>query len=577
MLSRLMQWLEYRWPVSSVTRLMLDEEIPGGARFAYTLGSSLLIVFMLQAVTGLMQLLFYVSSTEYAYDSISYLRTKVAFGWLIHGMHYWGANIMVVLVTLHMARVFVWGAYKRPRELTWLAGVLLLMTVMAFSFTGAPLHWDQRGYWAGEVGTSIAGTTPVVGGMMKRFMRGGEEMGQLTLSRFFVAHVAVLPLALLAMFTVHIIAMRRFGTSGPWAASGPEAGPESGIISKPESKQLPKGPFWPDQVFKDAVTGTAVFILLVGLTVFLPPSYSGQADTLDTSFVPKPEWNFLFLYQALKYFQGSLEPIGTAGVPTVLILLLVLLPFIDRNPERNPFRRPVAMLCAAGLAGIIIWLSITGYLSTGFALPGSTGETKAAQSVRPETPPMRVSPIAAEAVAAETRLSAKTEVPRDAGHSGLSKISGLPGRAAYIIGSSETGATLFKKYCMPCHGQEGVSKLPNPGTLRGKVPDLNPIDRDLLGTEADASAKNIDRFIQHGAVPEGKAPAIKMPSFGDTHTLTQQQIANIEAYVLRLNSIDRAEMRNQGMQPRSFFLMLVSVYALLFLWFGGLWRKGRTS
>lgn len=567
MLSRLMQWFEYRWPISSVTKLMLDEEIPGGARFAYTLGSSLLIVFMLQAVTGLMQLLFYVPSTEYAYDSISYLRTKVAFGWLIHGMHYWGANLMVVLVALHMARVFVWGAYKHPRELTWLAGVILLMTVMAFSFTGAPLHWDQRGYWAGEVGTSIAGTTPVVGSMMKRFMRGGEEMGQLTLSRFFVGHVAVLPLALLAMFTVHIIAMRRFGASGPW--------PASGIKSGPESKRGPKGPFWPDQVFKDAVTGTAVFILLVGLTVFLPPSYSGQADTLDTSYVPKPEWNFLFLYQALKYFQGSLEPIGTAGVPTVLILLLVLLPFIDRNPERNPFKRPVALLCATGLAVLIMWLSITGYLSTGFALPGSTGETKTAQSVTSETPPERFSPVATDAAAAETRLSEKKEAPRDAGQIDLSKAKGLQGRAAYIIGSAEAGAVLFRKHCMPCHGQEGASKLPNQGSLKGKVPDLNPIDRDFLGADADAFAINIDRFIQHGAVPEGKTPAIQMPSFGDTHTLTQQQIANIEAYILRLNGIDRAEMRNPGMQPRSFFLMLVSVYSLLFLWFGGLWKKGR--
>jgi len=167
--------------------------------------------------------------------------------------------------------------------------------------------------------------------------------------------------------------------SGPW--------PESG----PESKQLPKGPFWPDQVFKDAVTGTAVFILLVGLTVFLPPSYSGQADTLDTSYVPKPDGTSSFSTgaeilsgqsRADRYCRGSDRANPAA----------VLLPFIDRNPERNPFRRPVAMLCAAGLAVLIIWLSVTGHLSSGFALPGSTGETKAAQSITPENAAGEVQP-----------------------------------------------------------------------------------------------------------------------------------------------------------------------------------------
>ena len=340
-----------------------------GARFAYTLGSAVLVVFMLQILSGILQLFFYVPATDHAYNSVSYLRTQVPFGWLIHGIHYWGAQLMVILVLLHMARVFLWGAYKKPRELTWLAGVTLLLTTMGFSFTGGPLHWDQRGYWIGDVSTSIAGTVPLVGGLSKQLLRGGEEMGQLALSRLFVLHIAVLPGALLALFGIHIIAMRRFGSVGPWK----------------EEARVKKDPFWPDQAFKDVVAGTAVVLLLILLTVFLPPQYSGMADPLDVPYIPKPEWNFLFLYESLKYFPGRLEPVGTVGVPTVLILILVLLPFVDRNPERNPLRRPIAMLCALILAGIVIGISIIGYLSPGFAQPPAKPAATSQKAPAPTT------------------------------------------------------------------------------------------------------------------------------------------------------------------------------------------------
>ncbi|MDA8083077.1 MAG: cytochrome b N-terminal domain-containing protein [Nitrospiraceae bacterium] len=562
MLRSIGQWLDQRWPFSSLTRLTLEEEIPGGARFAYTLGSGTLIVFLLQAVTGIMQLFFYVPATDYAYDSISFLRTKVPFGWLIHGLHYWGANLMVVLVVLHICRVFLWGAYKRPRELTWLGGTALFLTVMAFSFTGGPLHWDQRGYWAGEVGTSIAGTAPVVGDLMKRILRGGEEMGPLTLSRFFVVHTAILPPALISLFLFHIIAMRRFGSVGPWT----------------EAKREPKGPFWPDQVFKDAITGTAVFLLLVGLAAYLPPSYSGPADPLDTSYVPKPEWNFLFLYQALKYFQGALEPVGTMGVPAVLVLLLVLLPFIDRNPERNPFRRPVAVFCAFVLAAVITWLTIAGYRSKGFAQPGVKAKPQTSLVTRhgKDYIDIVLSVLTPEtARAAEVPSALEKGAAPGAEDPDIKKMSGPPGIAAYSIGNAERGAALFRKHCSQCHGPEGVNKNPNPGSNDGKIPDLNPIDREIYSDNPDVFASHIDHFIQHGSVPEGANPVIRMPAFGDTNTLTQPQVSNIEAYILHLNGIDRAKIMNPGMRPRSFFGLLAAAYGLAALWIGGLWRRKR--
>ena len=196
---------------------------------------------------------------------------------------------MVVLVLLHISRIFIWGAYKRPRELTWLFGVTLLLVVMGLSFTGGPLSWDQRAYWEAEVGTSIPGSIPVVGDMIKQVMRGGEEMGQLTLSRLFIVHTAILPVTLVVLILAHLIAFRQFGSVGPWD----------------EAQRAFKGRFWPEQAFKDALIGTLIVLTLITLTVFLPKPFNGQADPLDSSFIPKPEWNFLFLYEALKFFPGA--------------------------------------------------------------------------------------------------------------------------------------------------------------------------------------------------------------------------------------------------------------------------------
>ena len=561
-LAHLKDWVNERWPLSPIIRLALEEEIHGGAHVAYALGSAILVAFALQAITGCLQLFFYVPTTDHAYDSISYLRTLVPFGWLIHGLHYWGAQIMVVLVMLHVARVFLWGAYKPPREVTWLAGVTLLMVTMAFSVTGDPLHWDQRGYWVGDVSTSVAGTIPLAGDLMKRFLRGGEEMGQLALSRLFGFHTAVLPITLIVLFSVHIVAMRRSGSVGPWN----------------EEKRKRKGFFWPDQVFRDATVGTAVFLLLLFLVVFVPPRYSGPADPLDVSYIPKPEWNFLFLYQSLKYFQGPLEPVGTVGVPTILTLILVLLPFLDRNPERNPLRRPVALALGIAFAAILFTLSIIGYLSPGFTQAPSQPETTSIKkglsvSVNPKhgflTSESEASPRPKDAISSP--VSAATGA--QASSTSVPPVPRSPGQAAYFVGSVERGGELFKTHCSPCHGSQGVSVTPNPGSTEGKVPNLHKIAPELYSSDAQTFAENIDVYIQHGSVPEGPNPALRMPAFGDTNSLTQPEIANIESYVLQINGVDRAQLVNPGMQPRTFFLLVVAVFGIMALAMGGLWNK----
>ena len=266
----LIDWIDKRWPLSALIRLSFEEEISGGPSYAYVFGSATFIIFLLQAVTGICQLFYYVPTTDHAYVSLNYFRIQIPFGWLIHSLHYWGASTMVILVGLHMCQVFIWGAYKHPRQLTWLIGVANLLIILGISFTGPTLHWDELGYWAAEVGTSIAGTVPIVGDIAKRLLRGGETMGQLTLSRFFILHIAILSAILMGLIGTHLFAFRRFGVSGPWD----------------ERKRKRIGNFWPDQVLIDTITVTLLLFILIGLSVYAPAPIEGPADPLDTSYVP---------------------------------------------------------------------------------------------------------------------------------------------------------------------------------------------------------------------------------------------------------------------------------------------------
>ena len=640
MLSRVAKWLNDRWPFSTVIGAALDEEIVGGSRYAYTLGSAVLTIILIQVATGIFQILFYVPTVDHAYNSLGYLRTKVPFGWLIHGLHYWGANAMIVVVVLHMTRVFLWGAYKQQRELTWLFGVALLLITMGLSFTGGPLPWDQAGYWAAEVGTSIPGSIPVVGSLTTELMRGGPDMGQLTISRFFILHVALLPIALFGLIVLHIVAFRVNGSVGPWEAR----------------KRITTGPFWPDQAFKDTMTASAVVIMLITLSVFFPPAFTGAADPLSTTFTPKPEWNFLFLYQALKYFQGPLEPLGVAGVPAVLVMVLVALPFLDRSSERNPLKRPFALTGAALLAALLTVLTIAGYVSKPAADTTTTGGSQASgkqPQVATATPesisrgsaifqssgcsschaingiggvigpglsdeanrgrthvwlsvqirnpkahfPDTIMPsfnkltdrqvndlidylfdLKSASIPKSSSTSAQTAPvvnpasPDPVLESTSSASNKLTGASANIIGSAEQGGVLFATQCAGCHGPKGTGNIPNPGSDEGSVPGLNPIGRELFSKDPQGFANEIDRFIQHGSAPPGKEPSLRMPAFGDSSSLTQQQVSNIEAYILKLNGVKRAELINPGMSPVNFFFLAVPVFLVIMSILGGIYR-----
>ncbi|HKJ41025.1 MAG TPA: cytochrome b N-terminal domain-containing protein, partial [Sunxiuqinia sp.] len=577
-------WLNERLSLDKIMEATFDEKIPGGASFFYTMGSATLFVFALQFVTGIWQLFYYVPTVDHAYASLSYLRIHVPYGWLIHGIHYWGANILAVLVALHIIRVFIWGAYKKPRELTWLIGVLLLFLTAGLIFTGAALPWDETGYWASEVGTSIAGTVPLIGNFLEQFLRGGFSMGQLTLSRFFTFHVVLIPALSFIIILFHLLAFRKYGSVGPWK----------------ESKRSGIGDFWPDQVAIDLIVSGFIFILIVWLSAFHPAPFSGPADPSDSAFQPKPEWNFLFLYQLLKVFKGPLEIIGTVGIPTLIVILLISVPFIDKKKSHNPLKRMGMMIGGLVFVGFVLIFTVIGLNSN----PG--GEKTSASSTTIKKPkPYTSSPTAMKGdtiyntygcVACHqmsgsgrkvgpdltneymkgrskewlvvqitnskahfpnsvmpnyTMLSKEqldnltqflnsghpegVKAPLDSGAISSAKIGvssdslkmkevadtrmklkklGAPGEAASIIGNVVVGKKLYVDNCASCHGLNGKGGSPNYGSKLGLVPAMNPINTALYNKDPQQFAENIDRFIQHGSVPNGTSPTLKMFAYG---------------------------------------------------------------
>lgn len=338
---RLYDWLDSRLNLKPVERTLLEEPIPGGASWIYVFGSVTLFLFLLQAVTGMFLALYYAPTPDHAYDSIRFIETEVLFGAFVRGLHHWGASAMVVAIGLHMLQAFLYGAFKPPREVMWMVGVVLFLFVMGFAFTGYLLPWDQTAYWATQVGVNMVGTIPVIGDFLMRVMRGGETLGALTLSRFFAIHVLFLPSLLVMLIGLHLFILRRVGPAGPWTDERATLGSET---------------FYPRQVYMDAVVIFGVFVTVAAAALAIPFPLTDKADPSDTSFVPVPEWYFLFYYELLKYVHGPLEPLATWILPMAVIVVLFLWPFIDRNPARNPIRRPVAL--GSGVVFLVVVLSL---------------------------------------------------------------------------------------------------------------------------------------------------------------------------------------------------------------------------
>src|SRR3984885_14084559 len=297
-----MEWLDSRTGIRSLLHEALDEPIPGGARWAYVFGSGLLYLFLSQIVTGIVLALYYVPSSDHAHTTVSYISKVVTSGLFLRSVHAYGATAIIILLFLHISQTLLYGSYKGRRELLWLSGCFLLALMLGMAFTGYLLPWDKKAYFASAVGTNILSEVPLIGERLQKLLRGRQQMGTLTLSRFFVLHVFVLPGLLMAFIAMHVFLFRKAGAAGPFKED-------------PVHPRLPTQKFYPRQLVMDMVASLLIVLALALAAYFVPIHLGPEATPSDTSYIPRPEWYYLPMFQWLKMVGGRWSLFGGILLP----------------------------------------------------------------------------------------------------------------------------------------------------------------------------------------------------------------------------------------------------------------------
>jgi len=361
---RLVDFIEVRLGIRDILEQNLSGYLlPRNVNTWYALGATLLALFGLQILTGILLLIYYVPDADKAFASVQHITNEVPFGWLIRNLHAVGSNVIIIVLLLHMLSTLFMGSYKRPRELTWLSGFIIFNLSLGLCLTGYLLPWSQLSYWATTIATDAPGAIPVVGDFLVEFLRGGPNVTGITLGRFFALHVAVLPLGLAGLLGFHLFCVRRIGISTP------PFGDHYRLAQTPlqfQHEHHPGGiPFFPNYMAKEiAVISFALAAMLSVVffvpQIFIPPAALEPADPFLTPAGIKPEWYFLWAYQTLKIFPSEIIGLGVQGA---FMTFLAMLPFIDRGPERRPGRRPLFVTCYVLGLVLFVAISIWGHFS----------------------------------------------------------------------------------------------------------------------------------------------------------------------------------------------------------------------
>jgi ubiquinol-cytochrome c reductase cytochrome b subunit len=454
-------WLNRRTGVDDLLRAALNEPIPGGARFAYVFGSGLLFIFISQVITGIFLALYYVPSADHAHTTVAYITKAVTAGSFLRSLHAYGASAMIIVLLLHLSQTYLYGAYKGRREILWLSGCALFGLILAMAFTGYLLPWDQRAYFATAVGTNAVSEVPWIGESLKRLMRGGTEMGTLTISRFFVAHVFLIPAFIFALVASHIFFFRKAGAAGP-------------VTEHPYQPTQRTELFYPRQVMMD-LSLTTLLIAGLGLLCLLAPVALGPpANPADAQYIPRPEWYYLPIFQWLKYWHGAASIIGVLVIPLMLVVAVLALPFLDRSIERRPWKRPAAMGAYAFVLFSLLGLGLRSHYSdshdAGVAQQLAKQDAEEAEYMRkPFEPELSSASLAAANVALADPLAAK-------------------------------GKTIFEgQSCNACHGDGGAGTAAAPA---------------LTGISAKLSAAQLADLFKHptAKMTAGGMPPVDLPT-----------------------------------------------------------------
>ncbi len=338
-------WLDARLQVGQTLRETAEHPVPRDtASWFYVFGSAAFVVFILQIFTGILLALIYVPSAGEAWNSLQVLNHGIQLGWFVRALHGWGSNFMVAIVLLHMVQVFLFGAYKFPRELTWIVGVFLLLMTLGMAFTGQVLRFDQDAYWGLGLGASIASRVPIIGPAIVHLMLGGPIIAGATLSRFFAMHVFVIPGLLIAFVAVHLLMVVKLGIND-WPMPGRVVRKATYIQEYHELTKKEGVPFFPAAVWKDLCFSALILVAVAACAIYFGPfGPSGRPDPTIIQTAPRPDFFFLWLYAVLSFLPPSMETPALLIGPVIVLAGLLLLPFVFGEGEKSWRRRPIAVL-----------------------------------------------------------------------------------------------------------------------------------------------------------------------------------------------------------------------------------------
>jgi len=359
-MAHIIDWVDERLNLSDVRHFIAEKGVPiHTQKIWYYLGGMTLFLFMVQVASGILLLLYYRPSAGEAYESVQFIVTQVEFGWLIRNIHSWSANLLILALFAHLFSVFFLKAYRKPRELTWLTGVLLLFLMLGFGFSGYLLPWNELAFFATKVGTGTAGAVPLIGGPLMRFLRGGDDVTGATLSRFYALHVAILPALTTLLVAVHLLFVQRQGMSIPISAVRKQ---------RDTGKPTRQMPFFPDYILRDVLVWYVAIALLAALAAFYPWELGHKAD----AFAPvpagiRPEWYFLAMFHTLKLLPAHVlglegEMLGVLGFGAAAIVLLAV-PFLDRKASKDEPSPAFTLIGVLALTYLLVF-TIVGYYAT---------------------------------------------------------------------------------------------------------------------------------------------------------------------------------------------------------------------
>ncbi|HEY5792250.1 MAG TPA: cytochrome b N-terminal domain-containing protein [Chthoniobacterales bacterium] len=381
-------WFDDRLKLTRLHEHTSGHPIPGNsASWFYVFGSATLLCFVIQVLTGTLLAFSYVPSAAEAYSTLQFLTFEAPLGWYLRAIHYWGSNIMCAMMLIHMTQVYLFGAYKYPRELTWVTGVLLLLCTLGAAFTGQVMRFDEDAYWGLGIGAAIAGRTPVIGEQVVTLMLGGPILASETLGRFFSVHVFVIPGAIIALVSVHLRLVLLKGIN-EYPKPGRVVRRETYDREYDEVIKKTGIPFFPNGIGKDLIfSAFTIILILFCAAVFGPKGPLGPPDPVEIDTLPRPDFYFLWIFAVAALMPVWLEDFGLLVAPVLGILFLIALPFFNGTGEKSWRRRPVAVLSV-----IFIWLSMALFTWLGYTSPWSpamnawTGDPIPEQFLKGRTP-----------------------------------------------------------------------------------------------------------------------------------------------------------------------------------------------